>query len=610
MASTQNLPSPQPSPAPVLSKKLIEVSSLLILLAGTSTIVLTMVLVIISYSSAPYLDQWRMLDRFARNGGAISLSLLWAQFNEHRTFIPNLFYLADLYVAGGRNIFLLISIFIVQAFHLYVWGYIFSKFAGLSGAVWRTAFGIAAFCLFSPNQYENFVWGFQIAFVIPGLAATISLTALLQHHKQNQDHAQNLVYSDSLLLALFAAVLGSLSMVNGLLIWPLLLLAGIVLRLSFKTLLLIGASAAATLAFYFRGYTNESQLASFLRSQPLEGVKFLLLYFGASWKRISIGLGMALAAAVILIAVTSCSRMLLKKRTVDGFVLLLLEIIFFCIGTASMTAVGRIRLGMAQAYTSRYQTIAMLFWLCAALLVICWLWKPGTKSSTDHIAIGSFQASLLLIMLLICTEAIPLRRELIERRRTLETATLALVTGVPDVSLAGVIPYNFVSQYFDFRAADLMFLLRLHDWVYNDEFYRAYGTGFLQTYGKVSKNECSGSLEQVKPIADTIQRGARVYGWAWDNSGNRPVSKIVLVTPDGLISGLAEGNGYGLARQTSIPHPSQTIWRGFLRGMPQAVSVHAYAIVENGHIACPLDVGSSVPPEFSGNNGAIVNQGP
>src|SRR5260370_7053721 len=600
MAPNQNSTLPQRSPAQVLSKKLAEACSFLIFLLGISTIVLTLVLVIISYSPAPYLDQWRMVDRFARHNGAISLSLLWAQFNDHRQFIPNLFYVADLYIAGGRNIFLLISIFLVQAFHLYVWGYIFRKFVNFFGGAWGTAFGICAFCLFSLNQYENFVCGFQIAFMIPGLAATVALAALLQHHKQNQESNRTIAYSDSLLLALFAAVLGSLSMVNGLLIWPLLLLTGIVLRLPFKTILLICSSAGAMLAFYFKGYTNESHLVPFVLSQLFVGVKFLLLYFGASWKRVSLGLGVALAATVILITAISYLRFLLKKNTIDRFVLLLLGIILFCIGTASMTAVGRIRLGIGQAYTSRYQTIAMLFWLCAALLIIRWLWKPGSKDPIDFVALGSFQASVLLFMLLACTEAMPLRREQVERRQTLETATLALVTGVPDISLAGVVPNSFVLQYFDFRAVNLEFLLRLHDWIYDDEFYRSYGTNFSQVYGKASRNECSGSLEYVKPIADTIQRGARVYGWAWDISRNQPASKIVLVTPDVLISGLAEGNGYGLARQTSITHPPQTIWRGFLRGMPKAVPIHAYAIVANGHNACPLDVGRSVPPEFTG----------
>jgi len=548
-----------------------------------------------------------MLDLFARHNGAISLSLLWLQFNEHRQFIPNLFYLADLYIAGGRNIFLLISIFLVQVVHLCAWGYIFRKVADFSGASLRTALGITAFCLFSPNQYENFVWAFQITFVIPGLAATISLAALL-HHKRNQNSNRTIAYSDSLLLALFAATLGSLSMVNGLLIWPLLLLTAVILRLSFKVLLLIGTCAATMLAFYLKGYANESQLLPVLRSKPFEVVKFLLLYFGESWKRISLGLGIGLAVAVVCVVLVSYVRFLLSRSTIDRFVLLLLGIILFCLGTGFMTAVGRIRLGMAQAFTSRYQTIAMLFWLCAALLAIRWLWKPGGDDEVDLVAIGSFQASVLLIMLLVGTEAVELRRDLLQRRQTLETATLALVTGVPDISLAGVVP-NYLLQYSDFRATDLRLLLQLHDWVYADAFYRSYGTSFGQAYGKASGTECSGSLEYVKPIADTVERGSRVYGWAWDTSRKRPVSKIVIVTPDGVISGLARGDGYGLARQTSIPHPQQTIWRGFLRSMPQAVPIHAYAIVADGHNACPLDVGSSVPPEFAGNISGISSRG-
>ena len=147
MISNQSSSVPQHFPVQVLLKTLARACSFLIFWLGLSTMVLTIVLVIISYSPAPYLDQWRMLDLFARHNGAISLSLLWLQFNEHRQFIPNLFYLADLYIAGGRNIFLLISIFLVQVVHLCAWGYIFRKVADFTGASLRTALGITAFCL-------------------------------------------------------------------------------------------------------------------------------------------------------------------------------------------------------------------------------------------------------------------------------------------------------------------------------------------------------------------------------------------------------------------------------------------------------------------------------
>jgi hypothetical protein len=118
------------------------------------------------------------------------------------------------------------------------------------------------------------------------------------------------------------------------------------------------------------------------------------------------------------------------------------------------------------------------------------------------------------------------------------------------------------------------------------------------------KEQCSGALESVKPIADAIQRGARVSGWAWDAILNRPASRIVIVTPDGVISGLARGDGYGLQRETSIPHPPETIWRGFLRAMPQPLPVSAYAIIDNDSKACLLDVGGSVSAEFAGTNTA------
>src|SRR5262249_47317494 len=148
-------------------------------------------------------------DPVAKSQGPISVSFLWQQHNEHRIFFPKLFYLADLYLAGGRNILLLVSIFVVQMLHLGLWGYLFRRYARLSGPAWRTALGVAAFCLFNPNQVENFVWGFEITFVISGFAATGALACLVRYSEDLRSGQGRSGSADYLLLALFAAIVSS-----------------------------------------------------------------------------------------------------------------------------------------------------------------------------------------------------------------------------------------------------------------------------------------------------------------------------------------------------------------------------------------------------------------
>lgn len=583
--------------------KLASALSWLILALGLGTVGFTAFLVVISYTPAPYLDHWAFLHLFAQHKGSISLSVLWAQHNEHRMVFPKLLYFADLYFGAGQNILLLVMIFVLQLLHLSVWGEIFQN-CGFSGVSWRTAFGIAAFCLFCPNQYENFVWPTQVAFLIPVLALTTALAALLRLGQTSQSRAARI---KALLLLLFSAVVGSYSLAHGILVWPLLLIGGMVLRLPLRLLGLLCVAGAITVGLFFVHYHSEAQLLSFLRSQLVEGANFVLLTLGESWKRVNSGVGAALAVFVIATLPVLLLRMIATKRRKDLFLFMPLAVILFCCATTTMIAIGRLRLGSAQASTSRYQTIAMFFWMAAALLVIRWLWKPRldpavgadfeTSVKTDWLAILAFQSCVVIVMLFSTTAIPELRQEVIERRQTLETSTLALATGVPDVSLAGVIPNQaFVSQYFDSHT-DLLFLQEMRASFYADSFYLTYGKSFSTIYNLAPGSECRGALESVRPIANEIGRGARVTGWAWDTRRNKPVSKLVIVTPDGLIAGLARGDGFGLQRQTSIQQPAEKIWRGFLQSLPQPVPLQAYALTASD-AACALDTSDTVPDGF------------
>jgi hypothetical protein len=67
----------------------------------------------------------------------------------------------------------------------------------------------------------------------------------------------------------------------------------------------------------------------------------------------------------------------LRQQSVDKFQLLLVTEGLFLLGTALMTASGRVTLGVGQAGSSRYQTPAMLFW--ATLAALCLLWVEQQK---------------------------------------------------------------------------------------------------------------------------------------------------------------------------------------------------------------------------------------
>src|SRR5438093_6655213 len=89
---------------------------------GAAAIVIAAGFVIFAYSSAPYVDQWVFLNEFLSRGGVVDGQLLWQPHGPHRIPLGKAFYLADMFLFGGKNYSLLATIFIIQLAHLSVLG--------------------------------------------------------------------------------------------------------------------------------------------------------------------------------------------------------------------------------------------------------------------------------------------------------------------------------------------------------------------------------------------------------------------------------------------------------------------------------------------------------
>jgi hypothetical protein len=139
----------------------------------------TAYLVVVSYSSLPSWDGWIQIDFAANEGPSHTLDWLWRQHNEARMATAKLLLLADLRWFHATQTFLLASIFVIQLLHLWLLGWSMRVLGEWHGALWRTGFGLAVFCLFCPSQRGTFMWGFHTCFVLSGLFATISFIGLL-----------------------------------------------------------------------------------------------------------------------------------------------------------------------------------------------------------------------------------------------------------------------------------------------------------------------------------------------------------------------------------------------------------------------------------------------
>jgi hypothetical protein len=155
--------------------------SLVILGLGLYAAVSTALLVYRTYSPVPFFDQWAIVDSMMHLGKTPILSMLWAQHNEHRIPVGRITGFADLEWFGGRNISLLIEIYLIQVCSAVVFIWMFVRCGPTRRSVLVTAASLFVFCLLCPIQLGNFIWGFQTTFVFTGLAAAVAFAAAVCH---------------------------------------------------------------------------------------------------------------------------------------------------------------------------------------------------------------------------------------------------------------------------------------------------------------------------------------------------------------------------------------------------------------------------------------------
>jgi hypothetical protein len=551
-----------------------------VLAVGAATVASMAWIVWRAYSPMPYFDQWLFLDQLGKVRGAPGWNFFWQQHNEHRLVVPKFFYLADLVLFGGKNIFLLVSIFALQLLHLGIWVWALRRAGKYRGPWLITAAGLAAFCLFRPNQAENFVWGFQVCFVLAITAASLGFAALLLRREELQSVSKT---APVVTLVLLAAVASTLSLANGLLAWPLIVAAAIMLRIDTRKILLFIAFGVLVWTAYFWHYrlSDSPGMISFRFV-----VDYLLAYFAASWSFFNLSFGKALAGIAIIILIALYLRVLLGggSRTITVF---LVSAGMFSIGSAAMTAIGRARFGIAGAAgVSRYQTIAMVFWLVFALLVLDWL---RANFSTDTAALVMLQAAFLIPMFISFAGVPALQHNLARRRLAMNNATLAIVTQAEDVSIAEYVP-GALKYPQDFSDA-LWFLRQDKAWVYSDSFYQAVGQSLNSVFRLAPPNDCAGALSSVQPIAGQPQRGWRIRGWAWDIRANQPIKKVLIAESSaGTIVGVARNDSFGIPFPSPLPEGArgQAGFFGFANGISGSRSLQAYALINGESYACPL----------------------
>ena len=217
-------------------------------------------------------DQWDDINLISHSySHTLSLSTLWTQHNENRIFFPNLIVVL---LARTTQFNVLVEEYLGGLMLVLATGLLILAHRRRSPSTPWIYYCPIAIIMFSFVQYQNALWGFQMAWYLVIAALALALFLL------DRPVVNWLVLAG----AIAAAVVGSFSSLQGLLIWP----AGLVLLYCRKrqTTLVVAwiLSAAASGALYLyhfkSGPTVSEHSYSYALTHPLTTIEFFFTAIG------------------------------------------------------------------------------------------------------------------------------------------------------------------------------------------------------------------------------------------------------------------------------------------------------------------------------------------
>jgi hypothetical protein len=220
--------------------------------------------------NVPYWDQWSDVSLLGHwYSGTLSVGTLWAPHFDHRMLFPNLIVLA-----------LALSTHFSITFEEYLSGALLVAAVGLfilahkrrSPSTPLIYYCPVALLLFSFVQFQNTLWGFQMAWYLVMLALATALFLL------DRPTLNGFVLAG----AIAAAVVGSFSSLQGLLIWPVGLVLLLQRRRSHRLVLawVVSAVMAGGVYFYHLQYFGSSD-RFYVFAHPVATLKFFFFTIGA-----------------------------------------------------------------------------------------------------------------------------------------------------------------------------------------------------------------------------------------------------------------------------------------------------------------------------------------
>ncbi len=558
------------------------------LLLGSVIALTTIYGVYINYSPVPFWDEWDGSVRFMvdiLNGDAAAW---YYPHNEHRIIFSKLITWLDYMFWGGLNKFPLFMNVLLQAFTLTLLALIVHKFTRIRSMILFVV-GAGLGFLFSWVQVENWTWGFQNQFFAVYAFALLSFFSFVYHHflyDQKKCFHSWLFF----IISILSAIICALTMSNGLIVLPLLLILALVLKVSLFKVFFIGALGIISWLLYFGNNYNVSHVSPIdsIINYPLQLILYSFAYLGSPTAYL---LGFASHYLIITIAVGALLSLcflffildMVRKREFSPIKLVLIFFVLFIFGSALVTAFGRIHFGLGSALAVRYSTPALLAWFSVLLM------------GYEHVNLisGRYQrhiyttVNILIILLLFLF--LPIQRLALTPHYSFlfnkDASLLALSMDIRDEQYIKHIYFADLDQVIATarKAKELELGVFSLDWYKRvqesgNEYIDIHGIGF----------NCKGNIDTVEYVSEN--NAYRIKGWVLDKDKMQVPSHLVVVTPNGKVIGYGVSGEYrpdvsGLYEGA----PENTGWLAYVNYFDWE-RAHVYSISEKGLCKIPGEI--------------------
>ncbi len=301
--------------------------------------------------NALWQDQWDDVPVIRQSFGHFpDWSSLWLQHVDNRIFFPNLIVVALAHTLHYNIIVeeYIGAIMLFAATALIIWSH-----KRRSPNTPLLYYCPVAFLMLTLAQWQNTLWGFQMAWYLVVLSFALTI-ALLDWHR---------FAWPIFIVAAIVAIVGSYSSLQGLLIWP----VGLVLlyhrRRPLWAFIAWIATAGATTALYFHNFTSSAAFnpSKTVLQLPFFAVKFFVFALGdvvgvqEGVHDPANGWVMAFGVVILVLAVLVLVRCGIRRDERSGAPIGIVLILFGLLFDALITQ-GRVFFGYFAASASRYTT--------------------------------------------------------------------------------------------------------------------------------------------------------------------------------------------------------------------------------------------------------------